>query len=330
MNCQRTVSRHNFLAQSNYLPEHLEFLASDMSLRQYYRLKQPQRILMDAPSPEKPDQFVLIAKYLQECGLRAPIIYDYHFEQGFVWLEDFGNLTYTKALSKNLKHESELYQLAVQILQHLHQQVQKKPTFIPDYTFQELLREVEIFMDWYWPTVKPQTHFLKAKEEFLEAWKKVFLKMPSLPQTLVLRDYHVDNLMIVPANHPLQQCGILDFQDAIWGSVVYDFISLIEDARRDVPVDLQEQLWEQFLKNTPIVQQQDYRLGAAILGATRHTKVIGIFTRFALRRKRNDYLKHLPRLWKYLFKAFQQPALEPIYQWFENYLPLSKQSVPDI
>jgi aminoglycoside/choline kinase family phosphotransferase len=84
------------------------------------------------------------------------------------------------------------------------------------------------------------------------------------------------------------------------------------------------------LKDISPSNHSAYRLGATILGAGRHLKVIGVFTRFALKRKRKDYLQHLPRLWKYLLKAFKQPALEPAYKWFESYLPLSKQSIPNL
>jgi aminoglycoside/choline kinase family phosphotransferase len=330
MSPKRAVLRHQFLAQHNYLPEHLEFLASDMSIRQYYRLKQAQRILMDAPTPENPNQFIILAQYLQEQGLRTPLVYDHQLEHGFVWLEDFGDQTYSKILLQTPEREAELYHLAVNILQHLHQQAQRQPAFIEEYTIDELLNEVGVFIDWYWPVTQTQSSYPKAKEDFLSAWQEVLLKMPFLPHSLVLRDYHVDNLMIVSGEHPLQQCGLLDFQDALWGPVVYDFISLIEDARRDVSPDLQEQLWNLFLKEVPLSQHVDYRLGATILGASRHVKVIGVFTRFALRRNRKDYLQHLPRLWNYLLKAFEQPVLEPVHNWFESYLPLSKQSIPNL
>ena len=128
----------------------------------------------------------------------------------------------------------------------------------------------------------------------------------------------------------LQQCGLLDFQDAVWGPVVYDFISLIEDARRNVNVDLQHALWQVFLKDVPLQQQGLYRTVAAVLGASRHVKVIGVFTRYALKQGEKNYLCHLPRLWGYLRIAFQHPVLEPIYDWFQIHLPLNNQGIPDL
>jgi aminoglycoside/choline kinase family phosphotransferase len=330
MSHSRAALRQELLSRHDYQPEHLEFLAKHMSVRQYFRLHQPRRILMDAPAPENPAQFIAVAQYLQEKGLRTPLILDHHLENGFVWLEDFGDQTFSKILSQTPERETDLYKAATRVLKHLHHQAFEKPSFIEDYTVEKLLTEVEVFMDWYWPTVQNQTDYKKTKESFLAAWHAVFLNLPAIPNSLVLRDYHVDNLMGLPANTPLHQCGLLDFQDAVWGPVVYDFISLIEDARRDVNVDLQHALWQVFLEDVPLEQHDLYRKTATVLGAGRHVKVIGVFTRYALKQGKKNYLCHLPRLWGYLKTAFQSPILEPIHNWFQIHLPLNKQGIPDL
>ena len=330
MSHSRAALRQEFLRVHDYQPEQLEFLANDMSLRQYFRLHQPKRILMDAPAPENPSQFVAVAQYLQDLGLRTPLIFNHHLEHGFVCLEDFGDQTFSKILSKKPERETNLYKSALQVLKHLHQQAIEKPAFIDDYSFEKLLAEVEVFMDWYWPVVKSQTHYPKAKQDFLEAWRTVFLNLPAIPHSLVLRDYHVDNLMWLPNGKGLHKCGLLDFQDAVWGPVVYDFISLIEDARRDVSTHLQQALWEIFLENIPLQHHTSYRTAATVLGASRHVKVIGVFTRYALKRGRKNYLCHLPRLWGYLRTALQHPALQSIHNWFEIYLPINNQGALNI
>ncbi|RZI47056.1 aminoglycoside phosphotransferase family protein [Candidatus Finniella inopinata] len=327
----RTALRHQFLRNNDYQPEQLEFLANDMSLRQYFRLPQSQRILMDAPSPENPAQFIAIAHHLKELGLRTPGILGHHIEEGFVLLEDFGDQTFSKILEDSPQREASLYKEAVRVLKYLHQNGLEKPAFIADYCLEKLLTEVQVFMDWYWPAVETQTTYEIAKQDFLGAWRTVFSNLPDLPHRLVLRDYHVDNLMWLPAaNAPLQQCGLLDFQDAVWGPVVYDFISLVEDARRDVSLNLQKSLWEIFLEEVPSAQQSDYRTAAAILGAGRHVKVIGVFTRYALRQGKPKYLCHLPRLWNYLKDSLQKPSLKPVHDWFEAYLPLHNQGIPSV
>ena len=207
MSHSRAALRQELLNHHDYQSEHLEFLAKDMSLRQYFRLHQPKRILMDAPAPENPAQFIAVAQYLQEKGLRTPLILDHHLEDGFVWLEDFGDQTFSKILSQTPERETDLYKAAARVLKHLHHQAFEKPSFIENYTLSKLLAEVEVFMDWYWPTVQNQADYQKAKESFLAAWRTVFLNLPAIPNSLVLRDYHVDNLMWLSANIPLQQSG---------------------------------------------------------------------------------------------------------------------------
>ena len=100
MTASRAIKRHQFLETHSLEPTQLAFLASDMSLRRYYRLSSARRVLMDAPFPENPKQFISIARYLQECGLRAPSILEHCLDNGFVLLEDFGDHTFT-AILKN-------------------------------------------------------------------------------------------------------------------------------------------------------------------------------------------------------------------------------------
>lgn len=330
MTASRAIKRDQFLQNHSLEPSQLAFLASDMSLRQYYRLRAPKRVLMDAPSPENPKQFIQVAEYLQHCGLRAPSILEHCLENGFVLLEDFGDHTFTKILKKKPEKEEELYHTSISVLKHLHQHALKKPKFIPLYSLEKLLMETEVFIDWYWKAVTGEDPKPLLKQSFQNQWKKAFESCPSTPQSLVLRDFHVDNLMIIEGEEGIKGCGLLDFQDALWGSVVYDVMSLLEDARRDITSTITEEMWQYFLEDIPICQQQDYKTAATILGAGRHTKIIGVFTRYAMRQGRKDYLCHLPRLWKYLEKCFVIPELQDVKNWFDCHLPIHQQKIPDL
>lgn len=328
----RSTKRDQFLTTHRYEPTQLAFLASDMSLRRYYRLSAAKRVLMDAPFPENPKQFIEIARYLQECGLRAPSILEHCLDNGFVLLEDFGDHTFTTILKNSIERETELYQTSIDVLKHLHQQAKKQPAFIPSYTIENLLTEAEVFIDWYWQAAKGTPVSQLIKKEFLNAWRHAFEQLPETPQSMVLRDYHVDNLMIIDDQAGIHQesiknCGLLDFQDALWGSVVYDVVSLLEDARRDISPNLVAQMWALFLKDIPESHHQDYRTAATILGAGRHTKVIGVFVRYAMRHGKKDYLNHLPRLWKYLEKSLMTPELAHVKAWFDRYLPVERQGM---
>jgi aminoglycoside/choline kinase family phosphotransferase len=323
----------NLFIEQQGLDGDIGSLAKDMSNRQYYRLQSAERtfVIMDAPPPEKPAQFILLADFLIKQGLRAPQILGFDEENGFVLLEDFGDKTFTRVLeSAALKGddafkvvEKKLYETAVNVL-HSVKNCQR-PMAIEDYTPTKLLAEVEIFIDWYWPYAKGGAAPAIAKKPFMALWENLFQSMPQTPKTIVMRDFHSDNLMVIDKPFSIQTCGVLDFQDALWGSVVYDHISLLEDARRDVSAEVVEICSKQFLAAYPANLHDALETTAKILAAGRHVKVIGVFTRYALRQNNDSKCIHLPRLWRYLQQHFKDPIFAPIAGWFDMYCPLDLQ-----
>lgn len=322
----------NFIQRQGLLGDLIPF-AKDMSNRHYYRLHVDARsfVVMDAPFPEKPAQFVLMADYLTKQGIRVPKVLGFDEENGFVLLEDFGDKTFTRVIeaatekSDAIKEsiEKRLYHTATQVLQSLKNC--PRPMVIEEYTTAKLLAEVEVFIDWYWPYAKGAQAPAIAKKPFMELWEDLFNALPRTPKTVVLRDFHVDNLMIVEKPLSIKTCGVLDFQDALWGSVVYDFVSLLEDARRDVSPDVVHHCSQQFLSAYPKEQHESLEIAAKVLGAGRHVKVIGVFTRYAIRQNNDSKCIHLPRLWRYLEQHFKDPLFAPIARWFAEYFPLSAQ-----
>jgi len=137
----------------------------------------------------------------------------------------------------------------------------------------------------------------------------------------VLRDYHVDNLMRLNDRTGIAACGLLDFQDAVVGPVTYDLVSLIEDARRDVSPAIAKEVKERYLAAFPDLDPIQFELSMAVLGAQRHAKVIGIFTRLCVRDNKRIYLNHIPRVWCLLESACDHPDLERMQQWFNHYIP---------
>lgn len=326
---QRTQQRHEFLKATGYDPTRLSFLASDMSPRQYYRLSEPARVIMDSPI-ESPAQFIRIANFLRQHGLRAPEILQTNHDLGFVVLEDFGDATFRRILVKTPAKIQELYKLAVDVLKHLHGKITIQPNFLEPYDIQKLLQEAEVFIDWVWPATFGVKAAETTKKEFLNLWNQAFSKVPQTPHSLVLRDYHVDNLMIVDGNG-VAACGLLDFQDALFGPVVYDLISLLEDARYDAPPSLVSNLWGYFLQDVPMNKHADYTTAAAILGTGRHVKILGVFTRYAMRQGKKDYLNHVPRLWRYVENHLSTvEALAPLKHWFDGHFPKETRQVPNL
>ncbi len=144
----------------------------------------------------------------------------------------------------------------------------------------------------------------------------------------MLRDYHVDNLMRIDGREGIAACGLLDFQDAVTGPVSYDFVSLVEDARRDVPLALVDELRRRYLDGVPYIDANDFDRSCAILGAQRHCKVIGIFTRLCVRDGKPGYLDHIPRVWRLLETSLAHPALAGIAAWLDAHIPPAERIIP--
>lgn len=323
-----TRSFTTFLQKSGWGEAVVTFLAGDASFRKYYRLSFNRKtaLLMDAPLPENPQQFCHITALLQQYGLSSPHIYAVDFDQGFVLLEDFGDQTYTM-LFKSGAAEQPLYTLAVDALIHLHRQATLKPAFIAEYGHAELHREVMLLLEWYWPQHKAGNLPTSSQIQiYQDLWTTMFNRCTG-PKTLVLRDYHVDNLMLLndPTYQGIKKCGLLDFQDALWGSITYDLVSLFQDARRDVDSTFIETLWDHYFAAFPRLNTPDKRQEimdeACILSAARHVKILGVFTRLAIRDHKNQYLQHLPRVWMWLKGCLENPVLSPLSAWFNEHFP---------
>lgn len=148
---------------------------------------------------------------------------------------------------------------------------------------------------------------------------------------MVLRDYHVDNLMRLPGETGINACGLLDFQDAVYGPMAYDLVSLLEDARRDVDASFANSLKAYYLsQHSPSFDQEAFDQEYTLLGAQRATKVIGIFTRLAFRDKKAHCLPHIRRVWAYLEASLAHPYLAPLKEGFEALLPSSLRRIPSL
>ena len=191
-----------------------------------------------------------------------------------------------------------------------------------------LLAEAALLVDWYMPAIIGKPLGDGLREEYLALWRAI-LPQAALPaDTLVLRDYHVDNLMLLPDRFGVRGCGLLDFQDAVRGPPSYDLVSLLEDARRDVSVELRRAMTERYLAAFPSLERSAFLGSAAILAAQRNCKILGIFTRLWKRDDKPGYLVHLPRVWRLLERDLAHPALAPIAEWLDHYLPPGARCTP--
>lgn len=319
-----------FLNENGWGKSAREKLFSDASFRCYERLSNGEKsiMLMDAP-PEKEDiqPFVNIDQYLRRCGFSAPQIYAVDEKNGFILLEDLGNNSFTNVLVgsspiSGMYSEQELYIGAMDVLVQLHRSTH--PEKIPDYDYSLLMQECRLLVDWYLPNIDYIIPVKEAGEEYIEIWKELLITANDTENVPVLRDYHADNLMWLPERNGVERIGLLDFQDAVIGSPVYDIVSLLEDARRDVNKETVDACIKRYLKNRKILDKKDFEAGYATFAAQRNCKIIGIFARLAIRDNKPRYLNYMPRVWEHLLGDIQHPALAQLKKWINKVIPAAK------
>jgi len=315
-------------------------LAGDASARHYERLLprkpgQPESlILMDSPYPvEDVFPFIAVAGLLKAIGLTVPEIVASEPARGLLLLEDLGDSTFSRLMEAGTDPAG-LYALATDVLTALHDRfdpVRAAPLALPRYDARLFVDQVMLFADVYVPAAlgRPLSEGERAALEY--AWTEVVTQaVAAVPASFLHRDFHVDNLMRLPGREGVAACGILDFQSAGIGPVSYDLVSLLEDARRDVPAAISAAMVERYLQAFPELDPHGFTLSCAVLGAVRHARVIGIFARLALFQGRRGYLVHLPRVWRLLEGQLAKPALAPVAAWFDRHLPVAARAAFDI
>jgi hypothetical protein len=284
---------------------------------------------MDAP-PDKEDvrPYVRIARLLAKLGFSAPAILAEAPEQGLLVIEDFGDDTYTRLLGRG-RDEWALYALAVDLLAELREKFRPSDgAGVPPYDDDRLLAEAGLLTDWFLPAATGRATPAELRAEYLALWRGLFRIARGVPDTLVLRDYHIDNLMLIEGRKGMAACGVLDFQDAVIGPASYDLVSLLEDARRDIAPELAATMYRRYEAAFPEADRAAFAASYAVMGAQRNAKIVGIFTRLCVRDGKRGYLAHIPRVWRLLAGDLNHPALEPMRRWFDRHVPPELRDVP--
>ncbi|HCU06708.1 MAG TPA: hypothetical protein DIC42_03900 [Holosporales bacterium] len=328
---------NNSQKQSDFVKQYIKkpeiiFLKSDMSPRSYYRVhdtdKNQSFVLMDANLSEDLNPFVRLSRYLNDIQIRAPKVIEQDLENGFLLLEDFGDNTLTKKFQteSSIKIEQNLFEKSFDILHKIYENSSQNfiRNLVPDYSLDLYIKEVNVFIEYYFKYCRTKDIPADLAQIWKNLWTAALNSIEDFtPRTLVLRDYHVDNLMLLNNN----DIGVLDFQDGVYGSVMYDYISLIEDARRDLNPDLKSHLTKYFLKIFDKKHHQDYLHASDILGAGRHAKILGVFTRYAILHNNPEKLCHLPRIIEHLKQALERSELKEIQYFIKDqglFLPTLK------
>lgn len=288
-------------------------LAGDASFRRYFRIRRgtDSAVLMDAP-PEHEDSrpFLAVAEHLDSIGFRAPRVLAKDLDAGLILLEDFGDARMKEAIEADPAAEMAIYRQAIDLLADLHGHPAGP---IPPYDMAVYQREAGLFPLWYMPAVG-----LDADAEgYAAAWEAALAPVEADRSVSVLRDYHAENIMLLADG----SLGLLDFQDALAGHPAYDLVSLLQDARRDVPLAIEAAMIERYAARRPFDAA-----AYALLGAQRNAKILGIFTRLWKRDGKPRYLAFQPRVWGYLERDLAHPALAPVKTWFDAHVPADQRA----
>ncbi|WP_042702212.1 aminoglycoside phosphotransferase family protein [Azospirillum sp. B506] len=315
-----------FLAANGLSDAVREPLAGDASARRYERLRKADGatlILVDTPAPaEDLVPFIAIGAELAALGLSVPGVIASDVERGLAIQEDFGNETFSRLLADGADPQP-LYEMATDALVTIHHGWTAETAerlALPVYDPDLFIAQTRLFLDAYMPVALGRPLSEQDRSAFDTAWRAVLEPVCAGAPSLLLRDYHVDNLMRL-ARPGVKAAGLIDFQSAGWGPRAYDLVSLLEDARRDVAPALAEAMVARYLAAFPDCDAAAFHRAMAVLGAVRHTRIVAIFVRLALSQGRRSYLVHLPRVWRLLEAQLAKPALAPVAAWFDHHLP---------
>ncbi len=278
--------------------------SADASFRRYFRATFTDgtpRIVMDAP-PEHEDcrPFLHVARLFEATGAHVPHVYAQDLAQGFLLLSDLGNTTYLQALHDS--NAKQLYGAATDALIKI--QLASQPDDLPPYDEALLRRELNLFPEWYVAKHLGVTLTEQQQAKLEEVFQRILANNLAQPCVYVHRDYHSRNLMVTEPNP-----GILDFQDAVYGPITYDLASLFKDAyirwEEELVMDWLIRYWEKARKAGLPVREDfgEFYRDYEMMGVQRHIKVLGIFARLYHRDGKDGYLKDMPLVFEYLYKA---------------------------
>ncbi|EKE09081.1 MAG: hypothetical protein ACD_16C00213G0004 [uncultured bacterium] len=304
----------SFLAKLGLKNEKLLQLPKDASRRRYFLLS--YALIMDAePLHEDTKAFENVTILLEKAGLTVPKIYAADHKNGFLLIENFGDLTYRKALEGD-HGESLMYEEAINALAHLHKVMKKNTNDLSTYDGELFIDRASLFTQWYDVPFSQQ-----AKDDFHGLWREAYKNQPEVPHRLMLRDVMMDNLFWLPKRKGHQRCGFIDYQDAHWGPVTYDLVSLLEDARREISPAFANDMIKFYFTHFPKLSQEDFMASYYLWGAQRSTRILGVFSRLAKRDGKAQYLEHLPRIWTYLERDLEHSSLAALKTWFRKVIP---------
>jgi len=353
----RDVDIENFLKQVGWDKADRKAVPGDASTRRYERLSLGTKIaiLMDAPKgaeapsePEgasvsdraalgynalarlagpNPEAFACIASELSKRGFSAPKVIGADLDKGLMLLEDLGDDLYARVIANDPDKERPLYEAAIDTLAAIYRSTfpakmnfQGTPWRVRDYDSAALLAEADLFLDWYAKDFGKDIEGT-ARQEWQEIWTDLFRTLEAHAPGLALRDFHAENIFWLPEREAVSRVGLIDFQDGLFAHPAYDLVSLIEDARRDVSLELAEPLLSRFCEKAGLKNDVRFKTAYAIMGAQRNAKILGIFVRLAERDGKPHYRDLIPRVGAHFKRNLEDPKCADLKAWIQTHVP---------
>src|ERR1044072_7540552 len=347
---ERMAAMRQFLADEGLADARRSHLQGDASTRAYERIAHEGRkyVLMNAPRrPDGPPvrgglpysaiahlaedvkPFVAMARALRDRGVSAPEVHAANLNEGLLLLEDLGSEAVVAGDPPGPIEER--YAAAVDVLVEIHRQqvaftLPVTPGIedrLPPYDLDAFLIEPDFLLDGSLPH-RGIALTNAARTEFVTLWRDALAYAETMPPTWVLRDYHSPNLLWLPEREGIKRVGLLGFPGALRGPAPYGLVSLLQDARVDVPDAMEIALLGRYVKGRLSIDP-DFATTAFVqlyvtLGAQRATKILGIFARLARRDGKPQYLRHMPRIWRYLRRALIHPAMNDLKAWYDAHV----------
>lgn len=314
-------AQKTFLQQTGWDDANITPVSEDCAMRRYLRLSKggDTAILLESLPDNHPNatpghklgDFHRIGTYLQSIGLHVPGIYEDDLENGFMILEDLGDITFRKALDAGA-NAHDLYEQATKVLMHLRDNADPAVLGLKQYKGGVIDLDSANILRWYGAYLCGLECNDALVTQFQNIWKDIEKSLPPVPTGFLHIDCHLENLMWIPNEQGVRKCGILDFQQAMSGPLPYDLANLLGDARVEVSPQIQKDMLGLYCQDMNPDERVTFENWFDILKAQFHCRVTGLFVRMAVRDHKYSYLKYLPVVRRKLNQDLTAPVLKPI------------------
>ncbi len=303
----------------------LKKIKGDASFRKFYRNKKKKTIIVFAKKEKRKNLLVYdaINRILIKNKLKAPKLFHENYKNNFIEIEDFGSKTLFEVLGKK-KNNFYMFKKIIQVLNKI-QSIKEKKTkdfynnnyILKKYYSTILFDETNLFCKWYVPKILPKKKIKKFNEKFRYEIKELLSSLNYKNDTFVHRDFHVSNLM-----YDKNKICIIDSQDALIGNRAYDLASLIDDVRFKTSNLTKNKIYKEYLKTNKKIDKKKFKSDFDILSVLRNLKIIGIFTRLAIRDNKKEYIRLIPYAWRMIsFRMNENKIFYKLSFLLETYFP---------